>query len=253
MLTNNTIEINNTKWNFNFWWLLDWIYPPFCCGCQQIGQEICPDCFSSIQLLENQRTCERCGKAIHKDSICRDCRLEIPAFDQLKSWASYQGVIRNIVTGIKYEHRIGLLPCLIESMTQFVADWNPQVDMLVPVPLGNQRLRSRGYNQAALIAKPLAASLRIPYISQALARIRETSSQVGLNATGRKENLKGAFLANPTLCSHKNILLVDDIATTGSTLNECARALKQEGAEKIYCFTLARTNLDHIQINQNWR
>jgi len=248
MLINHSIRLGSTKTHFSVWRLLDWIYPPVCCGCGKIGFEICPDCFSRIDLLESVRTCQCCGKAIKRNSLCRECASEPPSFTQLKSWGVYSDVLQKIVTRIKYKRGFGLVEYLTQPLVDMIANWKISVDMLVPVPLGQQRLRSRGYNQTALFAKPLAQKLHIPYYPQALTRIKETQSQVGLHAAERRKNLAGAFRANQDCCKDKTVLLVDDIATTGSTLNECSNALEQAGANKIYCFTVARTtNLSNLK------
>jgi ComF family protein len=115
-----------------------------------------------------------------------------------------------------------------------------EVDLVVPVPLSQARFRERGYNQAALLALPLALSCRIRYNSKTLTRIRETASQVGLSAQRRQENVIDAFLAERISAQGKRILLVDDVATTGATLDACAKALMLAGAQNVLCLTLAR-------------
>ena len=113
-------------------------------------------------------------------------------------------------------------------------------DLVIPVPLGKSRMRARGYNQTVLFAQPIAKALKVPMQSDALHRIRETRSQVGLNLEERKTNLSGAFKAQGRDVDGKSVLLVDDVATTCSTLNECARELGAAGASNVFCFTLAR-------------
>jgi competence protein ComFC len=242
MLYDNSVETRSTKSLFLFWGLLGWIYPPFCCNCNQLGYEICPQCFSSVDLQELKTTCACCGKIISKGTICSDCNREPPMFDQLKSWAAYQGAAKNMITGIKYQRRLGLIPHLVNPLTETIVRWGIKFDMLVPVPLGRERMRTRGYNQSDLIAKPVAKKLNLPYSLQALIRIKETKSQVGLSAAERRNNLSGAFEADRSICQDKIVLLVDDIATTGATLNACAAALKQAGAVNVFCFTVARAN-----------
>lgn len=116
-----------------------------------------------------------------------------------------------------------------------------EVDFIAPVPLGIVRLRERGYNQAALLAYPLALAMNIPYCPKALVRTRETESQVNLAVHNRKANVEGAFWANSEIVRGKRILLVDDVCTTGSTLNACAVALKQADATAVYGITIARS------------
>jgi ComF family protein len=117
---------------------------------------------------------------------------------------------------------------------------NWSLDIITSVPLGLVRLKERGYNQATLLARPIALCLQVPFSSRALIRTRETRSQVGLTVTERQDNMADAFRANSKLVKGKNILVVDDVATSGATLNACAKALLDVGASKVYGFSLAR-------------
>jgi ComF family protein len=133
------------------------------------------------------------------------------------------------------------LACLLIDLYESL-DW--QAELVVPVPLGVARLAERGYNQTALIARPLAYSLRLNYRPDALVRVKETRSQVDLNVHERKENVSGAFMARKEQVSDRAVLLVDDVATSGATLDSCSRALRTAGARYIYCLTLARADFD---------
>jgi competence protein ComFC len=243
MLNNNSTNPTYNHPSLNLWAVLDWIFPPFCCNCQKIGFEICPECWQSIDCLSWESTCQICGKPVSHGKICPECHDQPPAFNQLKSWAIYHGAAKNMVTGIKYQRRFGLIPFLTPTLVNVIRDWKIQIDFITPVPLGRKRMRERGYNQADLIAKPVAKKLQLPYYPQALYRVRETRSQVGLDAAERRENLQGAFSADTALCRGKTILVMDDISTTGATLDACAAALKQVGAKEVFCFTVARTDL----------
>jgi ComF family protein len=117
---------------------------------------------------------------------------------------------------------------------------NWSLDIITSVPLGLVRFKERGYNQATLLARPIAIYLEIPFFKRALARKRETRSQVGLTVSERHDNVVDAFKADDNIISGKNVLVVDDVATSGATLNACAKALLDAGADKVYCFSLAR-------------
>ena len=117
---------------------------------------------------------------------------------------------------------------------------NHDVDLIVPVALGPKRLKERGYNQANLLASPCAIRLGVECNQRALRRIRETRSQVGLSIVQRQNNVSGAFIADSKEVGGKRVLLIDDVLTTGATLNACAEALKQAGAVQIFSLTLAR-------------
>jgi ComF family protein len=121
---------------------------------------------------------------------------------------------------------------------------NIRVDMVVPVPLGRIRQKERGFNQVSMFTRPLALSFSIQHSPRVLKRVRETASQVGLSSEERKKNVKGAFDAVGKSVRGKKILIVDDVITTGATLDACAHALKLAGAEKVFGFSLARTILD---------
>ena len=243
MLNQGVVQQKSTSINSPVWRLIDWLFPPLCCDCGRISFEICPDCLSQIHPIDHRFTCKYCGQNSRGKGICTDCCQNPPDFDALRAWADYNAVVKTMITHIKYQHRIGLIPHILTPLLGVIKDWGIQPQLVVPVPLGPKRQRSRGYNQAALIARPIARALDITYAPQALLRIRETRSQVGLHAADRQHNLAGAFLADQQICQDKSILLVDDIATTGTTLRECARALKQASARQVYAFTVARTNL----------
>jgi ComF family protein len=117
-------------------------------------------------------------------------------------------------------------------------DW--RITLLVPVPLGRERMRQRGYNQAGLVASALADILNLRMEEDALRRIRETRSQVGLNEVARKQNVEDAFAANVSMVQHEHILLIDDLITSGATLSSCAETLWDAGAAGVYGFTIAK-------------
>jgi ComF family protein len=125
-------------------------------------------------------------------------------------------------------------------MSAFISSLGWQVDTVVAVPLGRKRMQERGYNQVALVARPLAALSGYDYYPGALVRVRDTRSQVGLNPRERRENVRDAFASNPRLVSDRIILLMDDVATTGATLAACSRALLASGAKSVYALTIAR-------------
>jgi len=229
--------------NLSLWWkILDVLYPPFCCYCGKIGDELCPVCFEGIEEILVNAICNFCGSPLDKKGRCKYlARHKIFHFDQARSWALYNGPLKSALRKIKYARGFGLIKHLVFPLAVYISAWSINFDFIVPVALGNERKKERGYNQAERIARPVAKLLDKPIISNALARIRETRSQVGLNKDERQENVKDAFLARSELCEHKNILLFDDITTTFSTLNASASALRSAGANSVYCFTVART------------
>jgi len=133
---------------------------------------------------------------------------------------------------------------LAAQMVPFVKGLNWPIDVIVPIPLGKQRLKERGYNQVGMIARPLALALNVHYAPQGLMRNKETRSQVGLTKSERKENVHEAFIASLGV-RDKNVLVMDDVSTTGSTLSSGAEALLSSGAKSVYAFTVARALPHH--------
>ena len=141
---------------------------------------------------------------------------------------------------LKYRRDLALGERLAELIVQVLDKQDWEVDLIVPVPLGKKRLRQRGYNQAVMLARPLAWTIGVEYGAKILKRVRETKTQIGLSRLERRENVSGAFEANTQLLKGRKVLLVDDVITTGATLNSAAFAMRQVGVEQVYAVTLAR-------------
>lgn len=233
-------KLNNTLHN-GVWRLVDWVFPPTCPGCGIEGELICETCESKMPRLLGKR-CKFCGLSVTGANICGSCRGEDHSFEAFQAYGFYTGVLRDAVMRLKYQNDIGIARKLAEYLEILVLSSNWTFDIIVPIPLSSQKLEERGYNQASRLAKPLAALLEKPYRPDALTRIKEISSQVGLDRRSRLENVSNAFRANPKIAKEKSILLVDDVFTTGATLESAASELKMAGAQKIYALTLAKTN-----------
>jgi ComF family protein len=150
---------------------------------------------------------------------------------------------------MKYRRNIGLGDMLAKQMTDFFhsLEWSAQA--VLPVPLGKKRLKERGYNQVALVARPLAYEVGMEYIPQALQKTRETRSQVGLTLSQRQDNVQHAYQADPEVVKGRSVLLMDDVATTGSTISACTESLLAAGAQEVYVLTIARA-LSHHGLNR---
>lgn len=146
---------------------------------------------------------------------------------------------------MKYRRNIGLGDALASQMAEFLRALQWDLDIMIPVPLGRKRFKERGYNQVALVAQPLAYHSEIAYSAHALWKARETRSQVGLNVTQRRENVQNAYQADPKVVKQKSVLIMDDVATTGSTLASCTEALLSAGAREVYALTIARALSHH--------
>lgn len=219
---------------------MDWLYPPVCCSCGRIGKLICEQCFSSIELT-NQLNCIRCGEPISTGGLCVRCKNQAPHFAKLKSLGYYSGPLRDAVISLKYQRNIGLGDFFSSPLSDIVLKEKWKIELITAIPLNSKRKRERGYNQAEILARPIARRLYIPFSSQLVQRVKSTTSQVGLNLKQRRLNMKDAFEGNPELVKNKTILVVDDVATTGATLDACAKALKEAGCQEVFCLTLAKT------------
>jgi competence protein ComFC len=231
------------------WTGLDLLFPPNCAGCGKPGSRWCEECRRNTVLIQKPY-CDICGIPLSgKSALCTDCLRNRPCFRILRSWSAFEAPLRTALHRLKYRHDISLGDSLAEQLSEFVSNLNWPIDLVVPVPLGQKRLKERGYNQVGLIAFPLSLSMNIAYSPEALCRNRETRSQVGLTKSERHVNVRGAFHADETRVKGRVTLLIDDVATTGSTLSSCAEALYTAGAKDVYSVTVARA-LPYHHINE---
>ncbi len=221
---------------------LDWLFPPTCGGCGTPGARWCQDCQENAVRIEPPY-CKNCGQPTSGAERCPRCIDAPPKLTAIRSWAIFEGPVREALHQVKYKRDVALAEALIRPMVAFVSDLQWGLDVVVPVPLSKKRKQERGYNQADLLAKPLAFGLGIKYRKQALKRRRDTRSQVDLSLDQRRLNVQDAFLATRSAFAGKAVLVVDDVATSGSTLDACAEALWQVGAQNVFGVTIARAVL----------
>lgn len=237
--------------------LIDIIYPPKCPICKEFIQEngpddngntfqICHACRSDLREIHSP-LCPLCGRpfvaGIDEDHLCEECLRKRPFFDTAAAPYFYEGALMTAIHRFKYGHKSFLADSLGQLLARFAETWVKRSDDLltVPIPLHAKRLRERGFNQSLLLAKHVAGQLNIELDFLCLRRIRYTLPQTGLGKKERRKNVKGAFqLKDPRIVKGRAILLIDDVATTGNTLSECARLLKKSGAGKVLCLVLAR-------------
>jgi len=224
------------KW---LWAGLDLLYPPECGGCGKSGYRWCPDCQKNVLPVSDPK-CDLCGLPQETQGVCASCRQEPASYQALRSWLVFEGSIRKAVHRVKYRRDLGLGDSLATQMLPYLTSLDWPIDIVTPVPLGKKRYRQRGYNQVGLIARPLALAQGWDYAPRVLRRARETISQVGLSASERKRNVRGAFVADSQRVRDRRILIMDDVVTTGATLAACAQALMGGGAREVYALTVAR-------------
>ena len=224
------------------------LFPPVCGGCGKGGWRWCPECQERVPHI-SEPFCGKCGIPTTGADVCEKCSMHPPAYRMMRSWAVFDSPIQNGLHTIKYRHNIGLGESLALQMTDYLRSLCWEIDLVIPVPLGKRRLKERGYNQVALVAQPLAYQVGLTYAPKALWKSRETRSQVGLNVSQRRENVRSAYQADSAIVKRKAVLLMDDVATTGSTILSCTEALMSAGAREVYAITIARA-LSHHDLNR---
>lgn len=230
--------------------LLDFLFPPLCHVCRSFipdagALHICPKCCERMPSV-GYPLCPACGipfQGAGTDHLCGACIKDKPSFDAARAALLYEGPCRDLIHAFKYRHKTHLRrPLALMTaayLAEFVASRTP--DLIVPVPLHVRRLRSRGFNQAVLLGEILAREWQLPMARRALCRVRWTEPQISLSADERRANVKGAFaVADHAVVAGKHVLLLDDVLTTGSTVEECSRVLKRGGATGVTVVTVAR-------------
>jgi len=183
------------------------------------------------------------------ETLCGVCRRLAPPFVRAAAYGNYEGGLRDLIHLLKYQQVRPAANVLGRMLGEVISGLEPVLPehvLVVPVPLHADKLRQRGFNQSELIARSALKlredKQRFELQSQVLERKRETASQIGLSSHQRRVNMRGAFaVARPELVAERDILLVDDVLTTGTTASECARTLRKAGASKVWVATVART------------
>jgi ComF family protein len=227
---------------------LDLVFPARCPVCEAMlgagrRDPLCGGCWQAMPRLAPP-LCVRCGLPLVRPgelAQCGACLAAPPAFDWARAAGLYAGPLREALQRFKFGRR----PALARPLADLVIEqWAPVLSVgaiLVPVPLARERERERGFNQAALLAERMARAVRVPVRARWLARTRATAPQTALNATERHDNVRGAFVASSSAAG-ADVVLVDDVLTTGATAAECARALRAAGARSVGVLTVARVS-----------
>lgn len=224
--------------------VLDFALPPRCGGCGTIVDEVdsfCADCWRSLEFL-GAGGCSRCGLPLEatEAETCAACLAKPPRLERIRAAVAYDDISRSIAIRLKYGRKVALAKTMSRYMHPLLGELPPEA-LIVPVPLHRSRLWQRGFNQSAIVAKELSRRTGLPLAVDALRRVRATPPLKGLNMRQRRRTVAGAFRANPKAELHgKTIVLVDDVLTTGSTANACARVLKRAGARRVDLISWAR-------------
>ncbi len=232
--------------------IVNFIYPPRCSVCNTFLSQkglICEHCLSKLRELEPPfcRICSAPFYGAEEDiHICEDCLRKRPHFTSLSSPYVYEGTASTAVRLFKFQKRAAVGKLLGTLLKEYSLSWWKKIKqkkeeyVIVPVPLAPKRLRQRGFNQSLILARYVSNSLKVPVDYLSLRRTKETLPQSLLSPKERKKNVKDAFQVKGDNLKGKRIILVDDVATTGNTLNECAKVLKKAGAVEVRCLVFAR-------------
>lgn len=220
--------------------LLEFFYPPHCPGCDKLlapGDSVCADCFNAIRLVK-EPVCKRCGKPMRNErrEYCADCFGKEHKYRQGKAVFIYEGKMKQSMYRFKYSNKREYALFYAAEAAKLYGDWvkRNKIEVIVPIPMYPGKKRRRGYNQAEVFAKALGRELGIKVDGGLVKRVRDTTPQKELNDKERRCNLKNAFQFVPNIVKYKEILLVDDIYTTGSTMDAVAEVLLLAGVKNIY-------------------
>lgn len=218
---------------------VDLLYPPRCVACGQWGEWLCSQCIHGIPTILAP-ICRRCGKPVGGPGLCPDCEQYTSYLVGMRSVAPHVAPLRQAIHALKYEGVRVLSGPLGDVLASYWQRISLPVHVIAPVPLHTARLRQRGYNQSLLLARALGERIGLPVEEKALVRERNTPSQIGLSREARWENVWGAFRCRSNDLRGANVLLIDDVLTTGATLEASAAALLEAGVGNVWSLTLAR-------------
>lgn len=228
---------------------LDILLPPLCLACDGAVTRqgaLCPACWSGIHFIASP-FCSSCGvpfdTPVGDGEICAACLMQPPLFQSARAAMLYNDASKGIILGFKHGDRTHMAHTLAGWMHRAGQEFWAGTDLIIPVPLHRWRLLRRRYNQASMLALSVGNATKIPVAVDGLLRIKPTAKQGHLNRKERQANVKNAFAINPeslALIKGKSVMLIDDVLTTGATLDECSRVLLEAGAKTVRVLTLAR-------------
>ena len=224
--------------------LLDFALPPRCAGCAEVSEEVgafCPACWRRLEWLGNGG-CQCCGLPLAgtEAELCARCLADPPKLDRIRAAVAYDDVPRSVALRLKYGRKVALARTMARYMAPLRGEWD-ETAILIPVPLHRWRLWGRGFNQSGLVARELAQGWGLPVDWRSLQRVKRTKLLKGLNYLQRRKAVAGAFRAvrNDSL-KGATIVLIDDVFTSGSTAEACARVLRRAGAKRVELICWAR-------------
>ncbi len=251
---------DNNFWEYLKEGFLSLIYPLNCENCnrpirESKGYSICDDCLQQIKFISFPY-CYQCGKPFSPEvdfeikALCADCLYKEHHYYFVRSLAYYEGVLRKCIHLLKFKKQVKLVKPLASLMINYLSRDEQinikEIELIIPVPLFKDDYVKRGFNQSGLLAKHIADYFSIPFSENLLIKIRTNLSQVGLSKIERKNNVKNVYAINSSILQKQynnkitSLLLIDDIFTTGASIEACCKELKKIGIKRLYVFTLAR-------------
>jgi ComF family protein len=220
--------------------IIDFFFPRRCVGCGKIGNFLCSDCSQKLPRLLPP-FCQKCGKHESSGVLCPACWGQQSDIDGIRSVFRFEGTVRRAVHDLKYHNLKSIDVCLATLMADYLRNNTVPGDALVPVPLHPRRLRERGYNQSSLLAEKLGKLTALSVLEGCLCRVKDSLPQARTSTVEeRRKNVEKAFKCQNGKLQGKAFILIDDVCTSGATLESCAAALKAAGAVSVWGFTLAR-------------
>lgn len=219
-----------------------------CCEKEVFDKEyFCKDCQSEIFKIDENR-CNHCGrKTVYSVAYCDSCIDKNLEFFEARSLYEYKGKIPKLIKDLKYAEKTYLIDIFLQDLKKLYFSRFYNCDVVVGVPMTKSALKDRGYNQAQILAKKLAKELDLPYDGELVKKVKETERQATLDVVERSKNLKGAFKVDNNKFKYKNVLLVDDVLTTGTTCNLISELLKKKGVDKVFVLTIASVQKEYEQ------
>lgn len=220
--------------------VVDFLFPQWCVGCGKEGKFICDSCRRSLPRVMPP-LCPKCGKPQSSGTLCPTCVSWQAEIDGIRSPFRFDGVMRQAIHQLKYRNLRALAEPMAKLLNDYLATYPIPGEVLVPVPLHRKRLRERGYNQSSLLAKELGKLADLPVVDNCLIRQKHAPPQTRSSTVEeRRSNVAGAFVCRDHRLQDKQVLLIDDVSTSGATLDACAAALKAIGATSVWGLVLAR-------------
>ena len=219
---------------------VDSFFPRRCVGCGKVGGFLCPQCLGKLPRILPP-LCPNCGRPQASGIVCPSCWQRQTEIDGIRSPFRFDEVIRNAIHELKYRNLRAISPCLAELLAAYLKSNPLPGEALICVPLHPRRLRERGYNQSSLLARELGRHIDLPVIEDCLIRVKQAQPQVRtVDVEERRRNVADAFVCRDEKVSGRQIILIDDVCTSGATLESCAAALKSKDATSVWGLTLAR-------------